>query len=402
MWPLQRFCEAVLFANVCATPGDAFEMKNFCCARLLFLALCPLPSYCLWGQATPQPLPMPSMSGPLQTAPPHEIMGEKLAVTGILSGMLWTEGNHISGDASSHYDVSNAQVFIQKTTGWWQFYLQGGAYNLPAIGVPFVSTADTMKNLYGPFPQGYLKLVKGDFDLKIGALPTLIGAEYTFSFENMNVERGLLWNQENAVNRGMQIDWSHKKLSTSFSWNDGFYSNRYTWLSGSLNWSFNSSNTLSFVSGGNAGAYAKNTSATPLYLNNEQIYNLIYTYTKGSWVIQPYFQYTRVPTNPRIGIAQGAGTRGGAVLMTLNFKRGFSLAARPEYIQSTGTINLLYGPGSGAFSFTVTPTYRKDAFFLRGDFAIVHATGITPGAAFGPSGLNANQPRGVVEAGFLF
>ena len=92
------------------------------------------------------------MSGPLQTAVPHEVEGGKLAVTGILSGIGWTEGNHVPGDASTHWDVSNAQIFVQKTTGWWQFYLQGGAYNLPAIGVPFLSTADTVKNIYGPFP----------------------------------------------------------------------------------------------------------------------------------------------------------------------------------------------------------------------------------------------------------
>jgi hypothetical protein len=355
----------------------------------------------------PQPLPMPSMSGPLQTAVPREMEGGKLAVTGILSGIGWTEGNHISGDDSTHWDISNAQVFVQKTTGWWQFYLQGGAYNLPAIGLPFLSTADTVKNIYGPFPQGYLKLVKGNFNVEVGALPTLIGAEYTFSFQNMNVERGLLWNQENAVNRGIQLNWTHKKLTTAFSWNDGFYSNRYTWLSGALTYAFNASNSLSFVGAGNAGAYAKNTLATPLALNNSQIYNLIYSYTKGHWVVQPYFQYTDVPTNANIGITQGAGTKGGAVLATYNFKRGFSLAARPEYIKSTGSvqdgsINLLYGPGSGAFSFTVTPTYRKDAFYLRGDFAIVHAIDSTPGAVFGTSGLNVNQPRGVLEAGFMF
>src|SRR5436190_11210914 len=355
----------------------------------------------------PAPLPSPSMSGPLQTAVPHEVEGGKLAVTGILSGIGWTEGNHITGDDATHYDISNAQLFVQKTSGWWQFYLQGGAYNLPAIGVPFLSTSDTVKNIYGPFPQGYLKLVKGNFNVEVGALPTLIGAEYTFSFENMNIERGLLWNQENAVNRGIQLNWSHKKLSTSFSWNDGFYSNLYTWLSGSLSCAFNSANSLAFVGGGNAGTYAKNTLATPLTLNNSQIYNLIYSYTKGAWVIQPYFQYTDVATNPSIGILQGASTRGGAVLATYNFKRGFSLAVRPEYIKSSGnlasgSVNLLYGPGSRAFGFTVTPTYRKDAFFLRGDLAIVHATDSTPGFTFGTSGTSVNQPRGVLEAGFMF
>jgi hypothetical protein len=357
--------------------------------------------------ADPQPLPMPSMSGPLQTAIPHDFEGGKFAVTGILSGMAGTGGNHVSGDSSSHYDVSNAQIFVQKTSGWWQFYLQGGAYNLPAIGVPFLSTADTIKNIYGPFPQGYLKLVKGNFSVEVGALPTLIGAEYTFSFQNMNIERGLLWNQENAVNRGIQLNETYKKWTGALSWNDGFYSNRYTWLSGSLTYAFNAANSLAFVGGGNAGAYAKNTLATPLYLNNSQIYNLIYSYTKGSWVVQPYFQYTDVPTNAKVGITRGADTRGGAVLLTYNFSRKLSLAARPEYIKSTGSIsngsiNLLYGPGSGAFGFTVTPTYRKDAFFLRADLAIVHATNSTPGNAFGTAGMDVNQPRGVVEAGFMF
>lgn len=347
------------------------------------------------------------MSGPLQTAAPHEVEGLPLQVNGVLSGIGWSEGNHVAGDNSTHWDLSNAQLFVQKTTGWWQFYLQGGAYNIPAIGAPFLSTVDTVKNIYGPFPQGYLKLVKGNFNVEIGALPTLIGAEYTFSFENMNVERGLLWNQENAVNRGIQLNWTHKKLTTAFSWNDGFYSNRYTWLSGSAAWAFNSANSISFVGMGNAGAYAKSTLATPLLLNNSQIYNLIYTYSRGAWVVQPYLQYSDVPTNARIGIAKGASTKGGAVLMTYNFKRGLSLAARPEYIKSAGSFaqgsaNLLYGPGSGAFSFTVTPTYRKDAFFLRADFAIVHATDSTAGLAFGNAGTNTNQPRGVAEAGFMF
>jgi Putative beta-barrel porin-2, OmpL-like. bbp2 len=350
---------------------------------------------------------MPSMSGPLATAIPHEGPG-KLEVTGILSGMGWTEGNHITGDSPTHWDVSNAQVFVQKTTGWWQFYLQGGVYNLPAIGTPFLSTGDTVKNIYGPLPQGYLKLVKGNLNVEIGALPTLIGAEYTFSFQNMNIERGILWNQENAVNRGIQLNDTYKKLSVSFSWNDGFYSNRYSWLTGSLSYAFNASNTLSFVAGGNAGAYAKNTLATPLLLNNSEIYNLLYTYSHGRWVINPYFQYTNVPKNASIGILRGAHTNGGAVLATYNFKHGVSLSIRPEYIKTSGTvldpsaINLLYGPGSGAFAFTVTPTYVKDGFFMRADFAIVHATNSTPGFIFGTSGRSTNQPRGVLEAGFMF
>lgn len=358
----------------------------------------------------PMPLSMPSMAGPLATAIPHEFDAGpfgKLDVTGILSGVGMTGGDHFPGNESTLWDISNGQVFVQKTTGWWQFYLQAGAYNIPDLGVPYLSTSDTIKDFWGAFPQGYLKLVKGNFSVEVGALPTLIGAEYTFSFENMNIERGILWNQENAVNRGIQLNYTHKKLSTSFSWNDGFYSDRYTWLWGSVAYAFNASNTLSFVAGGNAGQYDKNTAATPLFLNNEQIYNIIYTYSHGPWIITPYLQFTNVPTLPAVGIPVGAKTDGGALLLAYTFKHGFSLAVRPEYISTTGsvangTINLLYGPGSNAFAFTITPTYVKGAFFARGEFAVVHASSITLGDAFGPLGTDANQPRGAIEMGFMF
>ena len=374
--------------------------------------------------AAPMPLPTPAMSGPLATGIPHELPAGpfgKIEVTGILSGIGLFGNNPVFHGDEGHVDISNGQVFIQKTSGVVQFYLQGGAYNLPALGVPFAKTGPTTTGTYGPFPQGYLKLVKGNFNVEVGALPTLIGAEYTFSFENMNIERGLLWNQENAVNRGIQLNETYKKLTVAFSWNDGFYSDRYTWLSGSLTYAFNASNTLAFVGMGNAGnpyvrvGPANSFFVTPAYQNNSQIYNLIYTYTKGPVTISPYYQYTVVKSNPvyaSFGLSPtGAHTNGGAILANYNFNHGFSLSARPEYIKSsgsptTGEANLLtYGPGTGAFAFTVTPTWVKDAFFLRGDVSIVHVTNFVAGSsefAFGIGGNNTNQARGVIEAGFLF
>jgi hypothetical protein len=361
--------------------------------------------------STPQPLPTPSMTAPLSTAaPPHTFNAGPfgtVAITGILSGMGLTQSNWIPGDKSTHWDLSNGQIFLQKTTGWFQFYLQGGAYNLPALGVPFVSTVNTITGLYGPLPLGYVKLVKGNFNVEIGELPTLIGAEYTFSFENMNVERGLLWGQETAISRGIQVSDTYKKLSLSASWNDGFYSNVYNWISGSAAYQFNASNMLMFVAGGNAGQTTSTSAATPFLQNNGSIYNVMYTYSHESLMITPYYQYTHVPVNTKLGILQSGSTNGGAVLFNYNFKHGFSLAVRPEYITSSGTaatgLNLLgYGGGSNAFTFTVTPTYQKSGFFLRGDISVVDARNSTPGDAFGSLGLNTKQTRGVVEAGFMF
>ena len=316
------------------------------------------------------------------------------------------QNNWIPPDKPSHWDVSNAQIFLQKTTGWWQFYLQGGAYNLPDLGVPFISTDKTLPDFFGPLPVGYLKLVKGNFSVEVGELPTLIGAEYTFSFENLNIERGLLWNQENAVNRGVQLNGTIKKLSASVSWNDGFYSNRYTWVIGTLSYAFNSANTLAFVGGGNLGQTPYTTVAAPVQ-NNSDIYEVLYTYSHGNWYIEPYWQYTDVPTNAKAGVLQGATTDGAALLFNYNFKHGISLAVRPEYISSSGSVangavNLLYGPGSNAFAFTVTPTYQKGGFFIRAEGSVAHARSFTAGDAFGTLGLNATQTRGVIEAGFLF
>ncbi len=367
--------------------------------------------------ASPDPpaaLPTPSITGPLAALPPAVFDASpfgKIAVNGILAGLgMWT-GNYVAGDDSHQAALSNGQVFIQKPDGWFQFYLQAGAYNIAALGAPFLATDKTMTKLFGPVPVAFAKLQPGknspfkNTSLLIGALPTLIGAEYTFTFENMNIHRGLLWNQENAVNRGIQLNQVMGKFTASLSWNDGFYSNRYSWLIGSLTYT-KGPHSLVFVGGGNYGQTAFQTYATPVQ-NNSSIYEVIYTYTKGHWILQPYFQYTDVPTNEKIGVVKGASTTGGAMLASYTFKHGFSLPVRWEYISSSGSaadqaVNLMYGPGSAATSITVTPTFQRGGFFVRGDLAYVHASDITPGDAFSRDGKNQNQPRAMAEFGFMF
>src|ERR1019366_4852134 len=251
----------------------------------------------------PVALPTPSITGPLQGLPPAIFDAGpfgKIAVNGVLSGMGLWQSNHSPGDQSTQAALSNGQVFLQKTDGWFQFYLQAGAYNIPALGTPFLATGKAVSDLYGPLPVAFLKLApqKGvwkNTSILIGALPTLMGAEYTFTFENMNIERGLLWNQENAVNRGIQVNQTMGKFTASLSWNDGYYSNRYSWLSGSLTYA-NGPHSLSFIGMGNLGQTAFQTLATPVQ-NNSTMYAAIYTYTKGAWIIQPYYQYSNVPTN---------------------------------------------------------------------------------------------------------
>jgi hypothetical protein len=140
-------------------------------------------------------------------------------------------------------------------------------------------------------------------------------------------------------------------------------------------------NIFSLVAGGNYSHTAKSTLATPLFQNNETIFNLIYTYNSAPWAITPYFQFTHVPasSSPPINTTSSGSTIGGAILANYSFGDdsvlpGVSLPFRFEYIGSTGSLangapNLLYGPGSKAWSITFTPTYQYKIFFARAEIS---------------------------------
>jgi hypothetical protein len=365
----------------------------------------------------PTALTTPPLTGPLAGNPnPITFDAGPLGpvyLTGIVSGLGLWQNNIFPGDQHSLASLTNGQYIFQKTDGFLQYYVQAGAYSLPSLGTAFINTPKATGDFYTALPLASLKLAPAEnFSIQGGKLPTLIGAEYTFTFQNMNIERGLLWNQEPAISRGAQLNYNIDPLAFSFSWNDGFYSNRFTWLSGSLAYTLNKENTISLAAGGNYAHTSKATLATPLFQNNETILNLIYTYNAAPFTITPYFQYTHVPAASSIGAMTSASTFGGAILANYSFGEetplaGFSLPVRFEYIASTGSLangspSLLYGPGSNAWSITVTPTYQYKIYFARAEFSHIGTSNTTPGLALGPNFSNTTQTRFMFEAGILF
>ncbi len=392
-----------------------------------------------WAQATPSPAPAPApapaAAAPAAEAPPPaspvsmpamaagslttnvkpmKIDGGPLLgdvyVTGVLSGMAMYQSNLFTSvvpdDHRNQVDLTNGQVFVQKVDGPIQFFLEGGAYSLPALGAPYIRAGTATGDFFGGLPQWFVKWAPNDsFSVQAGNLPTLIGAEYTFSFENVNVQRGLLWNQENAVNRGVQANYAVGPVALSFAWSDGFFSNRYSWLTGSATYTIDPANAIAFVGGGSVNTETVSSTATPLLQNNQSIYNVIYTHTTGPWTLVPYFQYTSVPEDPQLGTTHRLSTYGGALFAIYAMDGGYSVASRIEYIKSNGDPgdpSLLYGPGSRAWSFTITPTYQNKFFFARGEFSYVRAGSITPGFAFGPTGTTDSQTRVLLETGIIF
>lgn len=357
------------------------------------------------------PLPTFVLTGPLVWLPPATFDAGpfgKLAVNGIITGFSQFQNNAMPGDDTSQATLSNGEIFIQKADGKLQYYVQAGVYTMPTLSAPFADAQHTVTNFYGPVPVAFLKLQAGKTtQFEIGSLPTLMGAESTFTYQNFNIERGIIWNQENAVNRGIQMNQTlGKYLTASVSWNDGYYSNRYSWLSGSVTLT-KGPHVLVYDGMGNLAQTAYQTAATPIQ-NNGYMHAVIYTYTKGPWIVSPYFQFGKLPTNPNVGVAKATSATGGALNVSYSFKRGFSLPARVEYLTSSGSstdgsVNMLgFGGGSAGTTFTVTPTYQKGGTYFRSDLGFVHATNYTPGDVFGSAGTNASQFRGVLEFGFIF
>ena len=371
------------------------------------------------GAGHAAPLSSPSFSGSLSpNQNPASVDGGMLGtiyITGQLSGlgMLQSNTTPAPGNTGALADISNAQLEIQTTSGPLQFYVQAGAYTLPSLGTPYLRSGQTIDQLYGPVPVAYGKAVLNpDWNVIAGSLPTLIGAESTFTFQNINIERGLLWNQEPAISRGVQINYSHGAVNAALSLNDGFYSGTYSWLSGSFSYAFNDSSTLSFVGAGNMSPTRESSFATPVAQNNSSIFNLIYTFTKGSLTLNPYLQFTYVGRDESLGIDRSAETYGAAFLVKYAITGDFSLGARAEYLKSSGgdcgadptcsPTNLLYGPNSDAWSVTLTPTYQHGVFFARAELSYGRIGQLSPGFGFGSSSNAPDQVRGLVETGVLF
>lgn len=365
------------------------------------------------GPALAAALNTPPMTGPLVANPnPFSLDAGPLGtvyVTGIASGLAFWQNNPVPGDREWNLDFSNAHVFVQKTTGLLQFFADVGAYSQPALGTAYTSADDAVRHSYGLLPQAYLKLAPTDtFSIEVGKLPTQIGDENSLTFQNVNIERGLLWNQTPSFTRGVQANYADGPITASVSWNDGYYSDRLNWITGTASYAWNDNiDTIGIIGGANLGHTGYSSFATPLAQNNSVIGDLTYTYVLGSWMVDPYVQFSYVPTNFEIGFLHGASTVSGAVLASYSFTNEWFLAGRAEYIATSGrdapgTPNLLYGPGSNAWSLTLTPIFQHGIFFARADASYVSAGGATAGDLFGATLDKSSQVRLMLETGVLF
>ena len=124
-------------------------------------------------------------------------------------------------------DLSNALLTFSKNTGQLQGSVTVGPYAFPVVGQTINPTTQQGANvsLYGYVPAYDLAYVpNGNVTVSAGQLATLLGQENGFTFQNFNIQRGLVWAAEPTFSRGVRVAYANGKISGDLEYDDGYYS----------------------------------------------------------------------------------------------------------------------------------------------------------------------------------
>ena len=342
-----------------------------------------------------------------------------LSVDGVFSAFsLFTSGVNATGaldtptgiDVNNRTDISNVFLIVNKESGTFRYGFAAGAYNIPVVGFALNKTTQDGANtsLYGALPSVYVEFAPNNsFNLQAGKLATMTGQESTYTYEDINIQRGIIWNMEPAVSRGVRGTLTGSKFNGALEVNDGFYSGNRIGFEGQITNTPSSSTTFEIV------FMVANASAPPnatASIANKQLLDPMLTYTTGKWTFSPYLLWVNSPKSAALGYINDEHAFGAVFMSTYALSSMWSLPLRVEYgrngssqSDTSANANLLgYGPGSGAWTYTLTPTYRRGIFFARAEASDVNVQGFTPGLAFSPSGMQTNQFRSGLEAGVQF
>ncbi len=358
---------------------------------------------------------LPSLAGPVPppTPPPP------VTVSGIVSGFTFTSNNAnatgaldtASGaDLTSRTQLSNALLTVNATSGKLHFTAVAGAYAFPVVGAAINPTFQPQANtnLYGYLPNAYVQYApNANWTISVGKLPTLLGQENGFNFQNPDIQRGLVWNMEPVVSRGVRVAYTGAQVSAALEYNDGFYSGTHRAFEGLLGWNPTSSRSLQFIF---IIPDANTPSNATAFIANKREYDLMYTQQLGKLQLLPYALWVQSPASSALGYAKNQSAFGAVLMASYAFNGTLSLSGRVETLADSSSTSdftfnsdlVGYGPGSSATTFTLTPAYKTAHLFARGEWSHVAANNVFPSLGFGAAGLRTSQTRLGLEVGAQF
>ncbi len=284
-----------------------------------------------------------------------------------------------TSQSPAHTDVSNLLFQAARNTGTFRYSLTAGAYAFPVVGLPLLSTFASGANtsLFGLLPAAYAQYApSATFTLSAGKLPTLLGQESGFTFQNVNIERGLAWNAEPVISRGIRAAYAKGALTIELEYNDGYYSGSRRALEGLAGYAPSGSTNLQF-------AFVLPDPNTPGNLTsaiaNKTEYNLMLTQNMGKLQLTPYVLLIDSPASTIAGFRSAERASAQVMIADYDFNTALSLAARFEHManaslrgDASANADLVgYGSGSAAQTWTFTPAYRAKQFTFRTEYSKV-------------------------------
>ncbi len=280
-------------------------------------------------------------------------------------------------------DLSNALLTITRGTGTFRYAATLGAYAFPVVGQPFAPTFSAGANtaLYGYVPVAYAQYVpNARVTLTVGKIGTLLGQESEFTTQNFNIQRGLGWNMEPVVSRGVRLAYGAGKFTSALEENDGFYSGNHRAFEGQIGWSPSPQTGFDFV----AMVADPNTPGNPTAsVANKAEYDIMLSQSFGKLQFTPYLLFVHSPASVVAGFT--AASNASCAVVLANYATGgpYSFGTRFERAHNdtratdtSGNADLVgFGAGSAATTATFTPAFTFKQLVVRTEYSRVWASG---------------------------
>lgn len=346
--------------------------------------------------ATPSPggspTPTPALTATASPTPPYSLHGA-------FSGYSVHTGGVTANGALT--DVSNGMLTLSKNTGQLQGSVTVGEYALSVLGMPLEPTTAKGANtsLYGFVPAYDVAYVpNGNVTVSAGQLATLLGQEDGFTYQNVTIERGVVWGAEPTFSRGVRATYTNGKITGDLEYDDGYYSgNGGRAVEGLAGWAPTANTDWQFafiVPGANTQPNVTTSVA------NKREFDFMLTQQFGKLQLEPYVLYVDSPASAQLGYTKSESALGAVVLADYAWNSVYSVGGRFESFgngsaASDTSLNadlVGFGPGSRATTWTITPMYHPGPFFVRAEYSFVTVT----------NGAFSSQSRYLVELGAQF
>jgi Putative beta-barrel porin-2, OmpL-like. bbp2 len=351
------------------------------------------------------------------------------------SGTSSDPHNSIAGSKAVGAEINAWMTELHKSTGLVQFTIQLGEYQDINLGTNKPSEVNGDRFTTGPLRSAFVSLVPTDnFKLSVGQVPSLVGYESVYPWNNPSALRTVLNVGQNSNSRGVEADYTQGPFSGSVVFGDGYDTGVWNHIQFLATDKIDDNNSVSVygivplgTTGPNTFAYGEggqpeggadgNGGQGELAVVNSNMLGAWYTWKIGQLSLTPEVQYqwttplTKYANEVSGGLSDDipkeTGNFGAALFG--NYKFGdspYSLAGWAEYATSHGSAAQdawFVAPDAELAGFAIAPGYQYKQLFTRLNIGYVHLLNAgTPAAGFGDQGMGKNQVVTTLEFAVVY